>query len=95
MTRGNWTDKGCNLKSFHEDNKTYICECNHLTNFAVLVVSCCCCCFAVVVVVVVVGIAWGSTVLGRSQVQVLVIYTWLGLAYRGVQMLLVGVILLA
>ena len=46
MTRGNWTDKGCNLKSFHEDNKTYICECNHLTNFAVLVVSC----FVVVVV---------------------------------------------
>lgn len=38
-TRGNWTTKGCDLKIMHKENATFVCECNHLTNFAVLVVS--------------------------------------------------------
>ena len=39
--RGNWSESGCSL--VEEESNTavgkYVCECNHLTNFAVLVVS--------------------------------------------------------
>ena len=35
-TRGNWTTEGCQLMM--TNGSTFICECNHLTNFAVLVV---------------------------------------------------------
>ena len=34
--RGNWTTDGCELTGI--DGNVTICECNHLTNFAVLVV---------------------------------------------------------
>lgn len=36
--RGNWTETGCNLTALNEENGTATCSCNHLTNFAVLVV---------------------------------------------------------
>lgn len=31
---GHWSDEGCEVKSSNEHNTT--CECNHLTNFAIL-----------------------------------------------------------
>lgn len=37
--RGNWTEFGCNLTYIDEENETFTCECDHLTNFAILVVS--------------------------------------------------------
>jgi len=40
VTRGNWTDNGCMLTSTDNDSGVFVCSCNHLTNFAVLVVSC-------------------------------------------------------
>ena len=42
-TRGNWTTEGCTLRQGHDfmENGTFICECTHLTNFAVLVVRSC------------------------------------------------------
>ena len=38
--RGNWSTFGCNLTSVEEEGETGIatCSCNHLTNFAILVV---------------------------------------------------------
>ncbi len=36
---GNWTEKGCKLASYNTSTGEFQCECNHLTNFAVLVVS--------------------------------------------------------
>ncbi len=36
---GNWSDFGCRLRSFNTLNQTVTCECDHLTNFAVLLVS--------------------------------------------------------
>ena len=36
-TRGNWTPDGCEL--VEENGGVFTCHCNHLTNFAVLVVS--------------------------------------------------------
>ncbi len=39
ISRGNWTEEGCKMKGTDNETKTYTCECNHLTNFAVLVVS--------------------------------------------------------
>ena len=39
ITRGNWSTAGCMLKEMNPTTKVYMCECNHLTNFAVLVVS--------------------------------------------------------
>ena len=35
---GNWSSAGCSLIAVDEDNKTATCSCNHLTNFAILVV---------------------------------------------------------
>lgn len=35
---GNWTDRGCNT-TLNRDSGTVTCQCNHLTNFAALVVS--------------------------------------------------------
>ena len=37
---GNWSTRGC--LTINDDNKPYqvVCECDHLTNFAILVVSC-------------------------------------------------------
>lgn len=34
---GDWSDNGCTLSDVREDSIT--CSCNHLTNFAVLIVS--------------------------------------------------------
>lgn len=36
---GNWTRSGCDTRMTDDPSVTR-CECNHLTNFAVLVVSC-------------------------------------------------------
>ena len=36
--RGNWTERGCNLTGISEEASTVTCSCNHLTNFAILVV---------------------------------------------------------
>ena len=36
--RGNWSVEGCRLASENEQTGEVICECDHLTNFAVLVV---------------------------------------------------------
>ncbi len=36
---GNWSDFGCRLRSFNTLNQTVTCECDHLTNFAILLVS--------------------------------------------------------
>ncbi len=36
-SRGNWTTSGCKLES--DNNGVITCSCNHLTNFAVLLVS--------------------------------------------------------
>ena len=41
--RGNWTSKGCNMTGMNETSGVITCACNHLTNFAVLVV-----CFIIV-----------------------------------------------
>ena len=35
--RGNWTSEGC-VAVYSESNDTVQCHCNHLTNFAILVV---------------------------------------------------------
>ena len=36
-TSGGWSTEGCSLQGIVND--TIICECNHMTNFAALVVS--------------------------------------------------------
>ena len=36
---GNWSSYGCSLVSFNSSTNVVKCECNHLTNFACLVVS--------------------------------------------------------
>ena len=40
-TAGGWSTAGCSLQGIVND--TIICECNHMTNFAALVVSNCLC----------------------------------------------------
>ena len=35
---GNWSSYGCSLVSFNSSTNVVKCECNHLTNFACLVV---------------------------------------------------------
>ena len=37
VTEGGWSTAGCSLRGIVHD--TIICECNHMTNFAALVVS--------------------------------------------------------
>ena len=39
LGNGNWTDEGCLLVNSSTSTGEFICECDHLTNFAVLVVS--------------------------------------------------------
>ena len=36
---GDWNTDGCNLTSFNQSTNVASCECDHLTNFACLVVS--------------------------------------------------------
>ena len=36
--RGNWTNEGCKVMSMNETTGEIVCRCNHLTNFAILVV---------------------------------------------------------
>ncbi len=36
---GNWTTVGCNTIDFNDTTGLVTCECDHLTNFGVLVVS--------------------------------------------------------
>ena len=36
---GNWSTTGCNLRSYNSTTNVAVCDCNHLTNFACLVVS--------------------------------------------------------
>ena len=36
---GNWNTSGCTLRSYNSTTNVAICDCNHLTNFACLVVS--------------------------------------------------------
>ena len=38
---GDWNTDGCNLTSFNQTTNVASCECDHLTNFALLVVSSC------------------------------------------------------
>jgi len=33
---GNWSKKGCTKNEDHSDNSKTVCECNHLTHFAIL-----------------------------------------------------------
>ena len=37
--RGNWTEEGCRVEEVDDETGLITCECNHLTNFAILVVS--------------------------------------------------------
>ena len=37
--RGNWTAEGCKVGTVDEETGLITCECTHLTNFAILVVS--------------------------------------------------------
>ena len=37
--RGNWSEAGCAVAEIDEESGVVVCECNHLTNFACLVVS--------------------------------------------------------
>jgi len=37
--RGNWSETGCVVADIDEESGVVVCHCNHLTNFAVLVVS--------------------------------------------------------
>ena len=39
VKRGNWTSTGCTLSNVNNESGVFTCACNHLTNFAVLVVS--------------------------------------------------------
>ena len=36
---GDWNTSGCNLMSFNQSTNVASCECDHLTNFALLVVG--------------------------------------------------------
>ncbi len=38
--RGNWTSNGCMVVEMNNSTGEIKCSCNHLTNFAVLVVCC-------------------------------------------------------
>ena len=46
---GSWNTRGCNLLSYNETTNQVICECNHLTNFACLVVSHACICIVILI----------------------------------------------
>jgi len=35
--RGNWTEEGCRVEEVDDETGFITCECNHLTNFAILV----------------------------------------------------------
>ena len=37
--RGNWSEAGCDVAEIDEESGLIVCECNHLTNFACLIVS--------------------------------------------------------
>ena len=37
--RGDWSEAGCVVAEIDEESGLVVCKCNHLTNFAVLVVS--------------------------------------------------------
>ena len=37
--RGNWNTSGCTLRSYNSTTNVAVCDCDHLTNFACLVVS--------------------------------------------------------
>ena len=36
LTRGQWSNRGCNRSDELSNNSLTVCECNHLTHFAIL-----------------------------------------------------------
>lgn len=42
ISLADWKDDGCSTKLSESNNSTVHCECNHLTNFAIIAVQTCC-----------------------------------------------------